>query len=157
MLVDSENDAGSSFIQQAGGSTAIRRSRHYRGCADPGGTGTRRDPGADRALFDLRNRRPSLAGSLGPNIKLPVILDHEMVGRIVAFGPAKRVTPSANHCELVIALRGLTPSAARAFFAGGQEPTLCRNTRWYSCQAQRINRECLRHSQRNKTAQHATM
>src|SRR3954466_3174582 len=69
-------------------------------------------------------------GSLALKVELPVIIGHEMVGRIVALGSA---TPLANRCGRAIASLGHTRPAARASTARSLRSRRCASTAACTC------------------------
>jgi threonine dehydrogenase-like Zn-dependent dehydrogenase len=71
-------------------------------------------------------------GSLATKIELPVILGHEMVGRIVAFGPGQQRDSAGQALQIGDRITWAHTSCGSCFFCTvAQEPTLCQNTRRY--------------------------
>jgi len=71
-------------------------------------------------------------GSLATNVELPVILGHEMVGRIVAFGPGTQRDSTGQQLRIGDRIIWTHTSCGSCFFCVvAQEPALCRHTRRY--------------------------
>src|SRR5579864_3028452 len=71
-------------------------------------------------------------GSLATNVELPVILGHEMVGRIIAFGPGTHRDSVGAELRIGDRITWAHTSCGSCFFCVvAQEPTLCRHTRRY--------------------------
>jgi D-arabinose 1-dehydrogenase-like Zn-dependent alcohol dehydrogenase len=71
-------------------------------------------------------------GSLAQNIELPVILGHEMVGRIVAFGTGNHRDSIGRDLKVGDRITWTHTDCGACYFCTvAQEPTLCQNTRRY--------------------------
>lgn len=71
-------------------------------------------------------------GSLAQNIPLPVILGHEMVGRIVAFGAGNANDSIGRKLRVGDRITWTHTSCGSCYFCTiAQEPSLCQNTRRY--------------------------
>ena len=71
-------------------------------------------------------------GSLATKITLPVILGHEMVGRIVAFGDGPHRDSVGQPLRIGDRITWAHTSCGSCYFCTvAQEPTLCQNTRRY--------------------------
>ncbi len=71
-------------------------------------------------------------GSLAQNVELPVILGHEMVGRIVAWGPGKDRDSVGQPLRVGDRITWTHTSCGSCYFCTvAQEPTLCRHARKY--------------------------
>jgi threonine dehydrogenase-like Zn-dependent dehydrogenase len=71
-------------------------------------------------------------GSLATKIELPVILGHEMVGRIIALGPGHHRDSVGQSLKVGDRITWAHTSCGFCFFCTvAQEPTLCQHTRRY--------------------------
>jgi D-arabinose 1-dehydrogenase-like Zn-dependent alcohol dehydrogenase len=71
-------------------------------------------------------------GSLATKVELPVILGHEMVGRIVAMGPGTARDTAGQKLRVGDRITWTHTSCGSCFFCTvAQEPTLCQNARRY--------------------------
>ena len=71
-------------------------------------------------------------GSLAQNVELPVILGHEMVGRIVAMGPGNGRDSGGRPLRIGDRITWTHTSCGSCFFCTvAQEPTLCQHSRKY--------------------------
>ncbi len=71
-------------------------------------------------------------GSLATRVELPVILGHEMVGRIVAMGPATPRDSVGQPLRIGDRITWSHTSCGSCFFCTvAQQPTLCQNSRRY--------------------------
>jgi threonine dehydrogenase-like Zn-dependent dehydrogenase len=71
-------------------------------------------------------------GALTSKVELPVILGHEMVGRIVAFGPGPQRDSAGQALRLGDRITWAHTSCGACFFCTvAQEPTLCQHARRY--------------------------
>ena len=71
-------------------------------------------------------------GGLDQKIELPVILGHEMVGRIVAFGAGERRDAVGRGLKVGDRITWTHTNCGSCYFCTvAQEPTLCQNTRRY--------------------------
>jgi D-arabinose 1-dehydrogenase-like Zn-dependent alcohol dehydrogenase len=71
-------------------------------------------------------------GSLSTKVELPVILGHEMVGRIVAMGCGPERDSSGQQIRIGDRITWAHTSCNSCFFCTvAQQPTLCQNTRRY--------------------------
>jgi threonine dehydrogenase-like Zn-dependent dehydrogenase len=71
-------------------------------------------------------------GSLSTKITLPIILGHEMVGRIVAFGSGQNRDSVGQPLRIGDRVTWAHTSCGSCFFCTvAQEPALCQNTRRY--------------------------
>lgn len=71
-------------------------------------------------------------GSLATKVELPVILGHEMVGRIVAFGAGPQRDSAGQPLRVADRITWAHTSCGSCFFCTvAQEPTLCQHTRRY--------------------------
>jgi D-arabinose 1-dehydrogenase-like Zn-dependent alcohol dehydrogenase len=71
-------------------------------------------------------------GSLAQNVELPVILGHEMVGRIVAMGPGPERDSVGGSLRIGDRITWTHTSCGSCFFCVvAQQPTLCRYSRKY--------------------------
>jgi len=71
-------------------------------------------------------------GSLSTTVQLPVILGHEMVGRIVALGQDANVDSVGQRIQTGERIVWTHTSCGRCFFCTvAQQPTLCQNARRY--------------------------
>jgi threonine dehydrogenase-like Zn-dependent dehydrogenase len=71
-------------------------------------------------------------GSLATKIKLPIILGHEMVGRILAFGSGQQRDSIGHPLQVGNRITWAHTSCGSCFFCTvAQEPTLCQHARRY--------------------------
>jgi D-arabinose 1-dehydrogenase-like Zn-dependent alcohol dehydrogenase len=71
-------------------------------------------------------------GSLAARVELPVILGHEMVGRIVAFGTGRQMDSVGQPLRIGDRITWAHTSCGSCFFCTvAQEPTLCLHARRY--------------------------
>lgn len=71
-------------------------------------------------------------GSLATKVELPVILGHEMVGRIVALGPGPQRDTAGQQLRMGDRITWTHTSCNSCFFCTvAQQPTLCQNARRY--------------------------
>lgn len=71
-------------------------------------------------------------GSLATKVELPVILGHEMVGRILAFGVGAQTDSVGQPLRVGDRITWTHTSCGSCFFCTvAQQPTLCANTRRY--------------------------
>jgi D-arabinose 1-dehydrogenase-like Zn-dependent alcohol dehydrogenase len=71
-------------------------------------------------------------GSLAANVELPVILGHEMVGRIVAIGAGRPGDTVGQPLRIGDRITWTHTSCGSCFFCTvAQQPTLCQNSRRY--------------------------
>ncbi len=104
----------------------------HRGGAGAAGAGARHHPDEDRDLLDLRHRLHLWQGSLALKVDLPVILGHEMVGRIVATGSGTDRDSVGQPLRVGDRITGPTPPAGRCYFCTvAREPTQCQYSRKY--------------------------
>jgi D-arabinose 1-dehydrogenase-like Zn-dependent alcohol dehydrogenase len=71
-------------------------------------------------------------GTLATKVELPVILGHEMVGRVVALGPGSNLDSVGQTIRMGDRIVWTHTSCGKCFFCTvAQEPTLCQNARRY--------------------------